>query len=319
MLACARCGAFACATCAKIPTLLCAACQTRKPAVHEPWDAIPPAPGLALRALTSIPVLYGAFAVLLVASRSLDSALPLMIVIGASLAVIAVGMVRIVSSMRGRRGRLLLRDGLRAMREQRNREAAVAFEEAARFARLDPPGRVLALWLFATCASSLGEYERALALLEPLTPSGWRHYRAMRLLRGPGQIVLAVTRALAGDLEGAAAARAAYAPTLLHRFTYAPSYGDALLALRRGEASDAVRGFLDQSYRQSRRVADEPLRRATSLLDGFYRELRGEGEADVEAALVPARLSPSEAHQGLARRWPALSDFVRRRLIAPGG
>ncbi len=265
-----------------------------------------------------MPVLYGLFAALVLAYRALDGVLPLLAVTGGGLVVIVAGAVRITSAVTGRKGRAVLRRGLGLMAEQRNREAAVLFEEAARFERLDRGSRALALWLFGSCASSLGYPERALVVLEPLTASGWRHDRHMRLLRGPGQVVLAVTRALVGDDEGAREARAAYRPTLLHRLTYSPFYADALMALRRGEAGDEVRALLDRSYKQSARVDDEALARATALLDGFYRELRGEDPESIEKALAPARLSPLESPLGLARRWPALLSFVRRRLV-PGG
>lgn len=316
-LMCARCGAFACAACSPSPTLLCAECQRRVPARHVPWDAVPPAPGLLVRAATSLPLLYAVFALLFLGARFAEHRGWLLAIAWMCFLVIVLGMARIVVALRNRPGRRQLAEGLRAMREQRNREAAVIFEEAARWGRLDRSGRALSLWLFGACASSLGHTDRALAVLEPLTASAWRHHRALRLLRGPGQIVLAVTRALDGDDAGAAQARAGYAPTWIHRLTYAPHYGDALLALHRGQSGPEVTEHIERSYRVAARLRDEPLRRATALLDGLHRDGLGQDEASIEAALAPARLSPREAHEGLARRWPALRELIGRRLGAP--
>jgi hypothetical protein len=317
VLMCARCGAFACATCSPSPTLLCADCQQRLPTRHVPWHAVPRPPSLLERAATSIPVLYGTFAVLVVGARFAEGRAWLLAIAGISMAVIVLGVARIAMALLRRPGRRRLAEGLRAMREQRNREAAVIFEEAARWGRLDRSGRALALWLFGACAGSLGHTRRALEVLEPLTASSWRHHRALRLLRGPGQIVLAVTRALDGDDAGAARARADYRPTWIHRLTYAPHYGDALLALHRGEQGPHVTEHIERSHRVAARLRDEPLRRATALLDAFHRAQLGQDDASIEAALAPARLSPAEAHEGLARRWPALAAFVAQRLAAP--
>ncbi len=318
VLACARCGAFACVACAPSPTLLCEACRTRLPPRHrgDPF-ALPPAPGRVRRWATSIPVFYGAFALLAIGARMATSTRALAAIAIGAIVVVVLGLARLFGTLRARRGRAVLTRGLRAMRVQASREAAVVFEEALHFSRLDASTRALALWLFGVSASAMGEHARALAVLEPLTASSWRASAALSLLRGPGQIVLAVTRALAGDAVGAARARAAYRPSLLHRFTYSPAYADALMALRRGEQGDAVAADLEASRKHGRRMRDASLTRAASLLDGFHRERIGAPAAAIDAALLEARLAPLEAHRGLARHWPELSAFVERRFASP--
>jgi len=317
VLACARCGAFACEACAPSPTLLCSACQHRRVPRHRgPFHQLPPAPGFLRRWSTSIPVFYGAFALLAIGARVASSARALFWIVVSAVVVVLLGLVRLVVTLAARRGRAVLSMGLRSMRVQASREAAVVFEEALRFERLDDPTRALSLWLFGASASAMGEHQRALEVLEPITTSGWRHHGHLRLLRGPGQIVLAVTRALVGDAEGAAGARAAYRPTLVQRFSYSPSYGDALMALRRGERGESIARDLAASIRHARRMRDAPLSRATSLLDGFHRERIGEDPAVIEAALLEARLSPLDAHRGLSRHWPELAAFVERRFAS---
>jgi hypothetical protein len=316
-LACARCGAFACAVCAPSPSLLCEACRRRRPARHRGvWHELPPAPGLLRRWATSIPVFYGAFALLAIGARVASSARALIGIAISAMVVVLLGLARLLVTVIARRGRAVLAIGLRSMRMQASREAAVVFEEALRFERLDPATRALSLWLFGASASAIGEHERALTVLEPITASAWRATGPLRLLRGPGQIVLAVTRALAGDQEGAARARAAYRPSILHRFTYSPSYGDALIALRRGERGETIARDLAASIKHARRMRDGALERAASLLDGFHRERIGEDPSAIEEALLQARLSPLEAHRGLSRHWPELAEFVERRFAS---
>jgi hypothetical protein len=246
-----------------------------------------------------------------------SSSLAIILLLG--LVAMALGALRLAQAFLYRRGRAALRTALARMRAQRNAEAAVGLEETLRSERLSRGARALALWLHAACASSLGHPSRARVTLEALTPSAWREVGAMRLLRGPGQIVLAVSRALDGDAPGAAAARAAYAPTWSHRLSYSPAYGDALLALRAGERGPVVQAHLDASQRPAARVRDVALASATALLSAFHAERLGADEARVEAALAPARGAPRELAEGLAARWPELRGFVERRLFPPRG
>lgn len=317
-LACARCGAFTCDVCTPAPSLLCRPCQERLSGGRDGWAQVPRAPSWPIRGLTSPAVRLGGLAVVLSAPWISDRAPPLVAVLVVGLVAMALGIARLVQALLHRRGRANLRTSLAHMRAQRVSAAAVLLEETLRTERLGPAARALALWLHAACASSLGHHARARASLEPLTPSPWRDIGTMRLLRGPGQIVLAVTRALDGDAAGAAVARAAYAPTWAQRLSYAPAYGDALLALRAGRTGAAVQASLEASRRHAARVRDDALASTTALLAAFHAERLGARDAEVEAALAPALGTPREVAEGLAAHWPELRAFVERRLLRAG-
>lgn len=282
------------------------------------WDAQPAAPGLVRRVVLS-PWAGLVALVFLGLTLRFQRELPTGVVLTAmGVAIFAqlLALLRFFRAARERVARRRLRAALAAMRRQANAEAAVLLEETLRAHPISGGERALALWLFAACASSLGHHARARRVLEPLTASDWRHAGRMRLLRGPGQIVLAVTRALDGDPDAARAARAAYAPTWWHRLVYSPAYGDALLALREGGRGPEVTAHLDAAERTARRLGDVALENATSLLRAFHAELTGQSDAEIETALAPARRAPPEVAEGLSRHWPALADFVGRRLTA---
>lgn len=317
-LACARCGAFTCGGCSPAPSLLCRACQERLAGGRADWAHVPRPPPRPIRWLTSPAARLVGLVVLGVAPWVSDRAPPLLAILVIGLVAMALGLTRLVQALLHRRGRSRLRAALTHMRAQRVSAAAVLLEETLRAERLGPAARALALWLHAACASSLGHHARARVTLEPLTPSPWRDIGTMRLLRGPGQIVLAVTRALDGDAAGAAAARAAYAPTWTQRLSYAPAYGDALLALRAGQMGAQVQASLEASQRHAARVRDEALASTTALLAAFHAERLGADDAQVETALAPALGTPREVAEGLAAHWPELRGFVERRLLGPG-
>lgn len=236
-----------------------------------------------------------------------------LVVLGLAALSLTIGVVRITRLVPTLRGRRALREALRTMREQRYADAASRLEAVLRGYRLEPSSRALALYLFAANVASTGELERALTILEPLVPSGWRNVGSGKLLRGQGQVVLAVVRALAGDLAGARSARAAARFGLWARWTYSPAYGDAVIAARSGEFSDAL-AHLGAARRFARRFSIAALDRSVALLEAFVREALGEGDASVEAALAPARGSPLGAHTGMGARWPQMRDFLARRL-----
>jgi hypothetical protein len=315
-LACARCGAFTCAACTASPSVLCAPCQERLAGAKRDWADPPRPPPLLVRIGLGLPAQLTVASLLLLGPRWVDDVRVLYALALLGLLVMALGVVRLVQAALYRRGRRRIQEGLRLMRQQRNAAAAVAFEETLRTERLGGAERALALWLHAACVSSLGHHARARPTLEALTPSPWRSVGTMRLLRGPGQILLAVTRALDGDPDGAAAARAAFAPSWIQRRTYSPAYGDALLALRAGRAGPAVAAHLAVSRAFAARLGDDALANSTALLEGFHAERMGASEAQIETLLAPARRAPAEVAEGLSRHWPALASFVSRRLRA---
>lgn len=314
-LCCLRCGAFACARCAPSPSILCAECAARIPARAGPhWAEVPRAPGRVRAMVFSVQSIYALLFSLLgleyFGPRDVPSTL---VVLGLAALSLGVGVVRIARLVPTLRGRRALREALRTMREQRYAEAATRLEEVLRGHRLEPSTRALALYLFAANVASTGELERALGILEPLVRSRWRDLGSGKLLRGQGQVVLAVVRALAGDLPGARSARAAARFGLWARWTYSPAYGDAVIAARGDELSDAL-VHLARAQRFAHRFSIAALHRSVALLEAFVREGLGEGDASVEAALAPARGSPLGAHAGMGARWPQMRDFLARRL-----
>lgn len=314
-LGCLRCGAFACGACAPSPSILCAECAARVPArVGEPWWQIPRAPGRLLSALGSVQgiyaLLFALLALRLLGPRHVGVTLAVLALAAAAL---LLGVVRLARLLPGLPGRRALRAALRTMREQRYAEAAVRLEEVLRGHRLEPSARALGLYLFAANAASAGELARAREILEALVPSRWRDIGSGRLLRGQGQVVLAVVRALHGDVEGAAAARAAARFGPLARFTYSPAYGDAVIAARSGEPARALE-HAATAHRFARRFSLAGLERSTALVEAFAREQLGQDDAAIETALAPARSSPPGAHDGMGAAWPQMRDFLARRL-----
>lgn len=214
-----------------------------------------------------------------------------------------------VSILQARRTRRLMREQMAAvvdLNEGRLERAAGRFDALARGWKVPWDAHALCLMNLASVAQRQGDHPRAIALLG----SAARHPGAV----GSGIVEigvphsLAVTYALAGDLESARAWLASLSERVSIDDAAFELLPRALIGLRGGNAREVAKSIADAWEKCAELLTDDQLR-ALSALKAFALKESGE---PYEEALRFAQKGPKGELDWLSAKWPEMGEMLGR-------